>query len=155
MSDSERVRALEEALRRNGLIPGTETWEPVRKPEADGATGNSERLARLRALAEAATPGPWEWGWYEYQSEAWDGESAPRHRMFLDAKGRSHGHVLKITWPELLRDVDAEFIAALDPSTVLWLLDRLAELADVPQTAEPSPSTDSRPAARVPGSGPA
>jgi len=32
--------------------------------------------------------------------------------MFLDAVGRDYGHVLKITWPELLKDANAALIVA-------------------------------------------
>lgn len=54
-------------------------------------------------LVTAATPRPWRW------QETFEA-GVRRPRMFLDAIGRTYGHVLKITWPELLGDADAELI---------------------------------------------
>lgn len=69
-------------------------------------------FARLAALAEAATPGPWfSDGWVVYAGE----QDEPS--MFLELGGSE-----KETGP------DAEFIAAADPSTVLALV-RVAEAA--------------------------
>lgn len=78
-------------------------------------------LAELRALAEAATPGPWEHG----------GEDAP-------------WNVLAPHTPEEYAIVstsglyaDARYLAAVSPDVVLWLLDALeAERVDSDRLAE-------------------
>ena len=68
-------------------------------------------VAELRRLAEAATPGPWEW----------DDDHGLRH-------GRSFGGVLfrcgALYGPDA---ADAAFIAAANPAAVLALLDVAAE----------------------------
>lgn len=80
----------------------------------------SDRLREIEERVNAATPEPWVW------QEVGDGPEN-RQRMFLGARGRHYGHVLKITWPELLEDANAEFIAHARED-VPWLL---AELASV------------------------
>lgn len=65
------------------------------------------RLHELAELAANATPGPWKWLFYTPERTGKE-----PFRVFLEATGRDYRHVLKITWPELLRDEDAAFIAA-------------------------------------------
>lgn len=81
-------------------------------------------LARLKQLADAATPGPWAWN----PDGQVDARGELRKRMFLEARGRLYQHVLKVTWPELLRDEDADYIAAFGPSVGVALV-RVAEAA--------------------------
>lgn len=72
-------------------------------------------LAALRAVADVATPGPW-----EHNHEGLQGGEVIRA-----AAGRV-ARVYANTWPQHLPDCEnAAFIAAFDPPTVLALLDRL------------------------------
>ena len=92
-------------------------------------------LARLRQLAAAAIPGPWQYSrrnwrgeeqardWYVvgniHESGPDDGEPCVLATSVCVVPGNDTSHpVCKNT---------AAFIAALDPATVLALLDRLAE----------------------------
>lgn len=79
-----------------------------------------DRLAELRQIAEAATPGPWEaWqnpeyaGWWVQRRDRDAGESVPRWRV------RVLGHNPK---------ANAEHIASFDPPTVLAMLDEIERL---------------------------
>lgn len=74
-----------------------------------------EQFAELERLARAASPGPW-----EYQtSNGW-------HRVGTSAanRGRSDGDVVANS---AATPANMAFIAAANPSTVLALLDRIAE----------------------------
>ena len=71
---------------------------------------------KLRRLAKAATPGPW-------VADGLEGT--------LDSLSTGR-RVAEVTmWPE----VDAEFIAAANPATVLGLLDRLAHMTEARDNA--------------------
>ncbi|WP_437582708.1 ead/Ea22-like family protein [Paramicrobacterium sp. CJ85] len=72
-------------------------------------------LAELERLAKAATPGPWSW----CAKQTADGDSW----AVLD----SHDHALAMNTDGWV--LDAEFIAATDPQTVLALIER-AESAE-------------------------
>lgn len=73
--------------------------------------------AHLRRLAEAATPGPWEAG----EPVNWD--NIPQ------ASVNSSGVLL--TWDdhsgEVFKPEDAEYVAAIDPPTLIALLDELEQ----------------------------
>ncbi len=76
----------------------------------------SDNLTALRALAENATPGPW---------EADDNQPFSRDLQGIFAPGERR-YVLKVEFDEQPENpADAEFIAAANPATVLDLLDRL------------------------------
>ena len=79
-------------------------------------------IAELRRLAEAATPGPWEWD---------DNHARPGLRH-----GRSFGGVLfrcgALYGPDA---ADAAFIAAANPAAVLALLDHLAHMREARDNA--------------------
>ena len=74
---------------------------------------------RLRTLAIAAQPGPWEP--YVLGSEGYD------VRMTVSAPGRlSRARIARFGYQDWDTDkANAHYIAALDPATVLALLDRL------------------------------
>lgn len=91
----------------------------------------SDDLAELRKVAEAATPGPWWDKGNEYSAGAphygdfgWCVPGCPAGETEDSAQGRA----------------DATYIATADPTTVLALLDRIAELEakleDLRQAAE-------------------
>lgn len=69
--------------------------------------------AALRALAENATPGPW-------FAEGLDDEPTIAHDFDTEGHGPGHGSFI---FPD--KAADAEFIAAMDPPTVIALLDEL------------------------------
>lgn len=84
-----------------------------------------ELIAELRGLAEKATPGPWEW---EPPSE----DSYPMYDESLVTayipEGESYPDTVVSGWGydasgTSASDEDRAFIAAVDPSTVLRLLD--------------------------------
>lgn len=87
-------------------------------------------LARLREVAEAATPGPWQW---------WQGDilaTEDRGKLFILAALRNGnaGATVRFRRDHVMDaepdgHPDAEHIATFDPSTVLALLD-VAETAD-------------------------
>lgn len=85
------------------------------------------RLAELRAVAEAATPGPWEADGQEVtqhwsRPEPWTTiASSEVVCMSYCYGGSARG---------IERDEDADHIAAFDPPTVLALLSEIAELRD-------------------------
>ena len=72
-----------------------------------------EALAKLRRLAMAATPGPWEW---------WTSNSTIR---LTGADGRDGG-VLDVAGTLLCSPQNRAYIAAANPATSLALLDALA-----------------------------
>jgi hypothetical protein len=81
----------------------------------------TDRTQEIEQRVNAATPAPWKWNP--------DGSDEQRPRMFLEARGRLYQHVLKITWPELLSEGDAEFIAHARED-VPWLLAERAGLLE-------------------------
>lgn len=72
--------------------------------------------ANLRALAEAATPGPW----IHYPEDNIIVAEGQEHATLIDVCARSL-HV-----PPVQRDANAALIAAANPAAILALLDRLA-----------------------------
>ena len=86
--------------------------------------------AELRALAEAATPGPWEGhttgdvaAWMVYGEDGWVVASAC---VVENKPGERHLPAFTTIEDGLARaDANALFIAATDPTTVIALLDRL------------------------------
>lgn len=88
---------------------------------------------KLRAIAQAATPGPWRQGVIE------------KHHIFVETPAgewMGHERVLLRMNTYFPHDADAAFIAAASPSTVISLLDendRLRKLAleacDIAQSA--------------------
>lgn len=77
----------------------------------------NERLSELRLKAEAATPGPWAW----IDDEPW--LCAP------DPGGDQDGGtiVIEVSW-DFTDGPNTEYLAAVDPTTVLALLDEVAAL---------------------------
>ena len=79
-------------------------------------------IKRLRTLAQAATPGPWRW---------WTSNSF--RRLSSDITGKDgdvlHGFVHRDGQGDVaISAVNAAFIAAANPATVLQILDRIEEL---------------------------
>ena len=73
--------------------------------------------ARLRALAEAATPGPWEaetWT-HQFDDEITFGYVEANECSIWDHSGGN----------TVANAADADYIAAIDPPTLIALLDRL------------------------------
>jgi hypothetical protein len=97
-------------------------------------------LEELRRIAEKATPGPWEWhvrddtaGWGDVRRVSWWLNSEVREKDYERRYGRVVLHYEK-TYPAgdrsaLLRDPDADYIAAANPATVLALLDEIDRLS--------------------------
>lgn len=83
--------------------------------------------ARLRSLAQAATPGPWWVGWGDGSGAssivAREHEDALGLRAIVVMGGDHDGVDMGVTSP-----ADAAYIAALDPATVLALLAALAAI---------------------------
>lgn len=79
---------------------------------------NPPSIAELRAICERATPGPW-----KCQIPAMTGEWPTGKIKPLKIKGRLYGH-------PMLPINDAEYIAALNPSTVKALLDDLERMRE-------------------------
>lgn len=81
--------------------------------------------AHLRELAEAATPGPW----VADPSSAWDTDDFGGYQMQAAVRVKDSG---SITWDdhggEVFKPDDATYIAAVDPQTVLALLDEIERL---------------------------
>ncbi|MCI2958226.1 ead/Ea22-like family protein [Agromyces atrinae] len=97
--------------------------------------------AALRALAENATPGPW-------FAEGLDDEPAIAHDFDTEGHGPGHGSFI---FPD--KAADAEFIAAMDPPTVIALLDELERLRAEVETgweygAQHSQGTNAHPSRR-------
>lgn len=76
----------------------------------------------LRELAEQATPGPW-----KHKDGLIDGPNYAEviYTGPVDCMAYCYGGSSTIEWE---RDVDAEFVAAANPTVVLDLLDRIATL---------------------------
>jgi hypothetical protein len=92
-------------------------------------TDLSALVARLRALAEKATPGPWTAHTYRTVTDV-AGPNARRqivHWMGFDGNGiaRRQNHA------------NARYIAACDPQTILALCDALTSLAPPPEAETP------------------
>ena len=113
----------------------------------------AERLSELRKIAEAATPGPWEWREREHNERIRKRERAGRRsrRQFVyclqgpPLSGVASEHrdefdyhnVMSLRWDQVKATTltgvaptpaDADFIAAFDPTTVLALLDEIDHL---------------------------
>jgi len=112
-----------------------------------------DRLQELRRIAEAATPGPWEWREREHNERIRKRERAgrrsrrqfvyclqgpplsgvaPEHRCEFD-----YHNVMSLRWDQVKgtaltgvapSPADADFIATFDPPTVLALLDEIERL---------------------------
>jgi hypothetical protein len=80
---------------------------------------SAEKLADLRAKAEAATPGPWTWA----GDEPWLCAPDLAH-VVEDGSGTI---VVESNW-ESAEGHDAEYLSAVDPTTVLALLDAVDRL---------------------------
>jgi hypothetical protein len=80
-------------------------------------------IKELRRLAEAATPGPWEWGVPDYGEEhnPPDECAAASLNAAESLVLNGCGNCANI----FFKDVDGRFIVAANPSTILSLLDRL------------------------------
>lgn len=102
------------------------------------------RLDRLKTLAEAATPGPWQWETVP-RGDGW-GHLGPRlvqtgrreQSDDDDGEGEVVGSFGHDAWGINVAAVDAEFIAAANPDTVLRLVSILQDLA----AADPVVDTD-------------
>ena len=81
-------------------------------------------LDDLRAVAEAATPGPWE---FEAEGESHCGEPGCCSDYWDNRIWSKREHYILFE-SHILGAKDAEYIATFDPPTVLGLLDRIAEL---------------------------
>jgi|DEB19_MinimDraft_2_1074335.scaffolds.fasta_scaffold10939_2 hypothetical protein len=83
----------------------------------------------LRELAEAATPGPWE---YESFGQRVIAESVGGCRLerskFMLADIRGWGHLQYLPNGAEIQDANGAYIAAASPDAILKLLDRIAEL---------------------------
>jgi hypothetical protein len=84
-----------------------------------------EEITRLRTLAQAATPGPWQWDGnvcdYDESNEApWLVTDAYATGIYKHLRG---GVILK-GGIKCLNEADAAYIAAASPDVVLALLDR-------------------------------
>ena len=81
----------------------------------------------LRKLAEAATPGPWHWD-YPQDREKWSNELG--RLMAGDQEILNFGHAEQYypTEGEEPTPQDSAYIAAIDPTTLLALLDRIDDL---------------------------
>src|SRR5690606_29549378 len=80
-----------------------------------------ERLAELRRIAEAATPGPWQW--------AGSRDKGDPHAYVYAGDYASEGE--PDLWCEIVSEypeADAQHIATFDPTTALALLDRIEAL---------------------------
>ena len=78
-------------------------------------------LAALEALAEAATPGPWT----SYRPH-------PAYRSYMVERVAPEGHLAGdgavVCCEDVKASENAEFIAAADPGTVLWLIREVERL---------------------------
>ena len=89
------------------------------------ATASRVDLERLRALAEKATPGPWEVQSPKVRTSAFVG--APRFGYVCNAPVPASDWNMEFNATSQARR-NVAFIAACDPQTILALLDRVAEL---------------------------
>lgn len=81
-------------------------------------------MYNLRKLAEAATPGAWEWGWRQ------DDEQAPGSVFVWDRPGIATAIAM---CPRYAKDTfakDAAYIAAANPTTVLAMLEEMGALRE-------------------------
>lgn len=76
---------------------------------------NKERLEELRKLAEIATPGPWRWG-----VDGGGRGGGWKKIMFTEVDGSERG----VAW-QVCASKDAMYIAAVDPNTVIELMDEI------------------------------
>lgn len=79
--------------------------------------------AKLRALAEAATPGPWSVGHDDKECA-----STLRAQPVLATTGKPQGRPVDVIIPFGRAHSDAAFIAAANPQTVIALLDEIERL---------------------------
>lgn len=84
-------------------------------------TDQTPDLAALEALAEAATPGPWT----SYRPH-------PAYRSYMVERVAPEGHLAGdgavVCCEDVKASENAEFIAAADPGTVLWLIREVERL---------------------------
>jgi hypothetical protein len=85
-------------------------------------------VERLRELALAATPGPWRWEGDAYGGDVFAGE-AGEYQGFIAVDHEGIGNAVR-------SGADAAYIAAIDPQTLLGLLDRLRVPLDVDRLAK-------------------
>ena len=89
-----------------------------------------EKLAELRRLAEAATPGPWE------AFGAVDGRRGERWLgVTTDMRATESARAGDVFAAQDCTRQDALFIAAANPAAVLGLLDRLAHMTEARDNA--------------------
>jgi hypothetical protein len=89
---------------------------------------SDDDITRLRTLAQAATPGPWQWDGnvcdYDESNESpWLVTDAYATGIYKHLRG---GVILK-GGIKCLNEADAAYIAAASPDAFLGLLDRLAD----------------------------
>ena len=80
-------------------------------------------LTKLRKIAEAATPGPWEAGITTFG----DPSDGPTHSCVRETGSERFDRVATSEWCEEA-DLDMAHIATFDPPTVLALIDELEQL---------------------------
>jgi hypothetical protein len=90
-------------------------------------------LAALRALAEKATPGPWDWEYGVSQRTAWA-------LMQPGGQWTDDRYVLRFEGPQDISlvpnpEADMDFIAAFDPTTAAALLSEVESLRRVRDAA--------------------
>src|SRR5690606_21091532 len=94
-----------------------------------------ERLAELRRIAEAATPGPWEVTEFAGGEERSPGELgvfAPNHpHSYQKSDGTWYAVVICRGMDGPTREENSEYIATFDPPTVLAMLDEIERLRRV------------------------
>jgi hypothetical protein len=89
-------------------------------------------IEKLKALALAATPGPWDW---EEDGSRLNGDNGKEAVFWpgnvpggIDARSEGWGAALGQTKSDAQASADAEFIAATDPATVLELIAEVERL---------------------------
>lgn len=85
-------------------------------------------LSKLRKIAEAATPGPWEAERFFWKRAVADN----RYWLGIDGKGEVSGYIALIDDDSATED--AAHIATFDPPTVIALIDELERLREVVAT---------------------
>ena len=99
---------------------------------ADRTQLTPERLAELRRIAEAATPGPWEVTEFAGGEERSPGELgvfAPNHpHSYQKSDGTWYAVVICRGMDGPTREENSEYIATFDPTTVLAMLDEIERL---------------------------
>lgn len=88
-----------------------------------------DELEALAALARDATPGPWYFDGWDIFSVAFQGGG---HRLLVPLPRTFHES-------QKVPDADARYIAAVDPATVLALVDELRTLRDAVYSSAPPP----------------